>query len=137
MSAPMTRTKTLRAHVVSEREQPCPRVESEAAVRADKAARAPGAGDALLETEIGTIASDWKVAPLSAICEPPQYGFTASAEEQGNVRFLRITDITDFGVKWPTVPFCECPTELLNKYRLASGDIVFARIGATTGKSYP
>jgi type I restriction enzyme S subunit len=90
----------------------------------------------LLETDIGTIASDWKVAPLSAICEPPQYGFTAAAEEQGNVRFLRITDITDSGVKWPTVPFCECPTELLNKYLLASGDIVFARIGATTGKSY-
>jgi len=70
------------------------------------------------------------------VCEPPQYGFTASAEEQGNVRFLRITDITDSGVKWPTVPFCECPAELLNKYLLASGDIVFARIGATTGKSY-
>jgi len=91
---------------------------------------------ALLETEIGTIGPDWKVEPLARVCEPPQYGFTASAEEQGNVRFLRITDITDSGVKWPTVPFCECPAELLNKYLLASGDIVFARIGATTGKSY-
>ena len=91
---------------------------------------------ALIETEIGTIAPDWKVEPLAKVCEPPQYGFTASAEEQGNVRFLRITDITDSGVKWPTVPFCECPTELLNKYLLASGDIVFARIGATTGKSH-
>jgi type I restriction enzyme S subunit len=91
---------------------------------------------ALLETEIGTIGPDWKVEQLARVCEPPQYGFTASAEEQGNVRFLRITDITDSGVKWPTVPFCECPAELLNKYLLASGDIVFARIGATTGKSY-
>ena len=91
---------------------------------------------ALTETEIGTIAPDWKVAPLERVCEPPQYGFTASAEDRGNVRFLRITDITDSGVKWPTVPFCECPAELLNKYLLGSGDIVFARIGATTGKSY-
>jgi hypothetical protein len=33
-------------------------------------------------------------------------------------------------------PFCKCPPELLQKYRLACGDIVFARIGATTGKSY-
>jgi type I restriction enzyme S subunit len=90
----------------------------------------------LVETEIGTIASDWKVAPLEAICEPPQYGYTASAEETGNVHFLRITDITDSGVNWPSVPFCDCPTELLGKYRLACGDIVFARIGATTGKSY-
>ena len=91
---------------------------------------------ALTETEIGTIAPDWKVAPLERVCEPPQYGFTASAEDSGNVRFLRITDITDSGVKWPTVPFCDCPAELLNKYLLGSGDIVFARIGATTGKSY-
>jgi type I restriction enzyme S subunit len=90
----------------------------------------------LTETEIGTIAPDWKVEPLERVCEPPQYGYTASAEDKGNVRFLRITDITESGVEWPTVPFCECPAELLNKYRLASGDIVFARIGATTGKSY-
>lgn len=90
----------------------------------------------LLETEIGTIASDWNVLPLEEICEPPQYGFTASAEEQGNAQLLRITDIADSGVKWSTVPFCACPPELLNRYRLATGDIVFARIGATTGKSY-
>ena len=90
----------------------------------------------LLDTEIGTIGPDWKVEPLERVCELPQYGFTASAEDKGNVRLLRITDITDSGVKWPSVPFCECPTNLLNKYLLASGDIVFARIGATTGKSY-
>jgi type I restriction enzyme S subunit len=92
--------------------------------------------NALVKTEIGTIASGWKVAPLEVVCEPPQYGYTASAEEEGNVRLLRITDITDSGVTWPTVPFCECPPELLDKYRLMSDDIVFARIGATTGKSY-
>ena len=84
-----------------------------------------------IPTEIGTIAADWRIAPLDAVCEPPQYGFTASAEAKGNVRFLRITDITDSGVKWPTVPFCECPEKEFGKYRLAPGDIVFARIGAT------
>jgi type I restriction enzyme, S subunit len=90
----------------------------------------------LVGTEIGTIAPEWRIAPLSEVCEPPQYGYTASAEEKGNVRFLRITDIRNSGVEWLNVPFCHCPTELLEKYRLASGDIVFARIGATTGKSY-
>lgn len=90
----------------------------------------------LVETEIGTIASSWAIASLETVCEPPQYGYTASAEEQGNARFLRITDITESGVQWSTVPFCACPPELLDKYRLATGDIVFARIGATTGKSY-
>jgi type I restriction enzyme S subunit len=82
---------------------------------------------ALKETEIGTVAHDWKVESLGIVCEPPQYGFTASAEDKGSVRFLRITDITDSGVKWSTVPFCDCPAELLGKYQLASGDIVFAR----------
>jgi type I restriction enzyme S subunit len=90
----------------------------------------------LADTEIGTIAKSWRVAELSEVCEPPQYGYTASAEAKGNARFLRITDITESGVKWPTVPFCECPEELMKRYLLKSGDIVFARIGATTGKSY-
>jgi len=63
----------------------------------------------LVESEIGAIAADWKVVPLEVVCEPPQYGFTASAAENGNVRFLRITDITDSGVSWSKVPFCDCP----------------------------
>lgn len=90
----------------------------------------------IVETEIGTIGSNWNVVPLEEVCEPPQYGYTASAGEQGNARLLRITDIEESGVNWSTVPFCACPPELLDKYRLATGDIVFARIGATTGKSY-
>jgi hypothetical protein len=90
----------------------------------------------LIETDIGTIAPGWKVESLSTVCEPPQYGYTASAEAKGNTRLLRITDITESGVKWDSVPFCECPEEYLEKYQLRSGDIVFARIGATTGKSY-
>jgi type I restriction enzyme, S subunit len=50
-------------------------------------------------------------------------------------RFLRITDIQDDDeVDWNTVPWCEAPTASGNE--LAVGDIVFARTGATTGKSY-
>jgi type I restriction enzyme S subunit len=37
-------------------------------------------------------------------------------------------------VDWETVPFCQCDEPA--KYHLADGDIVFARTGATTGKSY-
>ena len=86
--------------------------------------------------QVDTTAIRWRKETLERVCEPPQYGYTASSSESGNVRFLRITDITDSGVTWLTVPFCKCPPELLEKYRLMSGDIVFARIGATTGKSY-
>jgi type I restriction enzyme S subunit len=34
------------------------------------------------------------------------------------------------------VPYCECSDEEVGKYLLESGDIVFARTGATTGKSF-
>jgi hypothetical protein len=44
----------------------------------------------LIETEIGTIAPDWKVEPLEKVCEPPQYGYTASAEEKGSARFSQL-----------------------------------------------
>ncbi len=65
------------------------------------------------------------------------YGYTekASYEEIGP-KFLRITDIQDDGVNWNTVPYCKISDSELEKYELQTGDIVFARTGATTGKSY-
>ena len=88
-----------------------------------------------VETEIGPIAAEWELSDLTKIAAPPQYGLTATSSSSGNVQFLRITDIDDWKVDWRDVPFCDCPEEDVAKYRLRSGDIVFARIGATTGKS--
>ena len=90
----------------------------------------------LYETDIGTIAPDWQIVPLKDVAEKPQYGLTAKAAKSGDTRFLRITDITDKGVNWASVPFCAAPKRKIDACRLKSGDIVFARIGATTGKSY-
>lgn len=90
----------------------------------------------LVETDIGTIAPDWKVVPLKNVAKKPQYGLTTKAAKAGDTQFLRITDITDQGVNWATVPFCSAPKKKIDTCRLKSGDIVFARIGATTGKSY-
>ena len=65
------------------------------------------------------------------------YGYTESASsEKIGPRFLRITDIQDNCVDWETVPYCRIEKADLPKYKLADGDIVFARTGATTGKSY-
>lgn len=86
------------------------------------------------ETELGLIPFDWEQSILSEYAEKPQYGFTDSSSNSGNAKFLRITDITDNGVNWNEVPYCNCPN--IDKYKLVNGDIVFARIGATTGKSY-
>jgi len=37
-----------------------------------------------------------------------QYGFTASAQTQGNSQLLRITDIHNGQVDWSSVPYCNC-----------------------------
>jgi type I restriction enzyme S subunit len=52
------------------------------------------------------------------------------------VRIRAITDIQDGRVNWETVPYCSCSDENRGTYDLQPGDIVFARTGATTGKSY-
>jgi len=77
----------------------------------------------------------WHTKKVRQICENPQYGYTESASaEPVGPRFLRITDIQNGSVNWNLVPYCQC--DALEKYRLKSGDILFARTGATTGKSY-
>ena len=65
------------------------------------------------------------------------YGYTESASaEKVGPHFLRITDIQDNRVDWASVPYCPIDKTDYPKYKLVDGDIVFARTGATTGKSY-
>jgi len=65
------------------------------------------------------------------------YGYTESASvENVGPKFLRITDIQKNRVDWQSVPYCPIAPDDYSKYKLADGDIVFARTGATTGKSY-
>lgn len=79
---------------------------------------------------------DWEIKTLGEVSKI-NYGYTekASFDEVGP-KFLRITDIQENGVDWDTVPYCKCSDKDLPKYKLEKGDIVFARTGATTGKSY-
>ena len=78
----------------------------------------------------------WEIKTLGEVSKI-NYGYTekASFDEVGP-KFLRITDIQENGVDWDTVPYCKCSDKDLPKYKLEKGDIVFARTGATTGKSY-
>jgi type I restriction enzyme S subunit len=65
------------------------------------------------------------------------YGYTAKASfTEDGPKFLRITDIQDGGVDWTTLPTCTITEVDLKHHQLMDGDIVFARTGATTGKSY-
>ena len=52
-------------------------------------------------------------------------------------KFLRITDIdlTGSKIKWADVPYCKISDKDYLKYKLIDEDILFTRIGATTGKT--
>ncbi|HDU3657800.1 TPA: restriction endonuclease subunit S, partial [Klebsiella quasipneumoniae subsp. similipneumoniae] len=79
----------------------------------------------------------WPIVKLVQICSRIDYGLTASAIVTNyGPRFLRITDIQDNTVDWSSVPSCQCSLKELEDNRLENGDIVFARTGATTGKSF-
>lgn len=73
---------------------------------------------------------------LGEICECPMYGANVAARE-GNplsdYRYIRVTDIDDDGnlkEDWKTAEIIE------EKYILKEGDILFARSGATAGKTF-
>jgi len=92
---------------------------------------------ALQDTPIGPLPAHWRLIKLGEVAEKPQYGYTSSAiPEPVGPKFLRITDIRNDRVHWASVPYCVIEDDLLHKYRLRRGDILFARIGATTGKTY-
>lgn len=79
----------------------------------------------------------WAETTIGEISQNINYGFTAKATQiDKGVKYLRITDIQDNKVDWKTVPFCEIGEKDSLKYLLEKGDIVFARTGATTGKSF-
>lgn len=79
----------------------------------------------------------WVTGPLSDYIERPEYGYTDSATtEKVGPRFLRITDIQDGHVDWDSVPYCACDADVIKDKRLNAGDLVVARIGATTGKTF-
>ena len=79
----------------------------------------------------------WGEAKLGEIVADITYGFTASSTSLAvGPKMLRITDIQDEKVNWDTVPFCKISDEEKQKFLLKSGDLVFARTGATVGKSF-
>nr|WP_287411904.1 restriction endonuclease subunit S [Pseudodesulfovibrio sp.] len=77
----------------------------------------------------------WIKASLDELSKSVSYGFTAKTKDgNSGAKYLRITDIQNGVVDWGQVPYCDCGD--IDKYRLAIGDIVVARTGATTGKNF-
>jgi type I restriction enzyme S subunit len=79
----------------------------------------------------------WEWTRLSSITRRIHYGYTASAKsELKDVRLLRITDIQNNFVDWPSVPGCEIAKDDVAQYQLERSDILVARTGGTVGKTY-
>ena len=78
----------------------------------------------------------WCWVRVSDISSAIIYGVSESAKSEGKYKLLRITDIQNNKVNWNTVPLTDYPEEKAASYTLRTGDILFARTGATVGKSY-
>lgn len=78
----------------------------------------------------------WVWTEIAEIASSINYGVSESAKTSGKYRLLRITDIQDGKVSWESVPFTDYPEEKAKSFELSDGDILFARTGATVGKSY-
>jgi len=77
----------------------------------------------------------WVISTIDNIStDKLSYGSGASAiEYDGQTRYVRITDINDLGDLNEDI---KSPSEIDEKYLLREGDILFARSGATVGKTY-
>lgn len=64
-----------------------------------------------------------------------QYGYTAEETSlvEGDVKYLRITDIVPYFVNKEQVPFCKIDDNKKKKYLITENDLLIARTGATTG----
>ena len=78
----------------------------------------------------------WSVRPLQELRKSIEYGLSKSSTRTPAAGHGRITDIQDGEVNWDSVPYCECSEQEAASAKLQEGDILFARTGATTGKSY-
>ncbi|CAM3601945.1 hypothetical protein SB6411_04261 [Klebsiella spallanzanii] len=79
----------------------------------------------------------WKQVSLGEVCADAAYGMNSAATAfDGSNKYIRITDIDDESREFSPSPLTSPSGTLDNKYLLRDGDIVFARTGASVGKSY-
>ena len=81
--------------------------------------------------------SGWKKCRLVDIAEGFEYGMnSASKNFDGKNKYIRITDINDESHKFENKDIVSPCGKIEEKYKVKEGDILFARTGASTGKSY-
>lgn len=99
----------------------------------------PKAGQTVPEIRVDGFEGVWEKVKLKDVTESIEYGLNASAKEfDGENKYIRITDIDDVSRKFkedsltsPDTNVSEC-----DNYLLCEKDILFARTGASVGKTY-
>lgn len=85
----------------------------------------------------GSDFSGWEEKTLGELCVPLTYGMNAAATKfDGENRYIRITDIDDETHALLPNDIVSPSGELDDKYLVKKGDILLARTGASTGKSF-
>ena len=86
---------------------------------------------------LGTVPACWDVVRLGEVCQRPEYGANTPAVpfDPALPRYVRITDITDDG-HLRTAGARSAEPSATRGYKLDPGDLLFARSGATVGKTY-
>jgi len=90
------------------------------------------------KTEIGETPVEWEVRRFGDLCNgQPEYGANVSSidKDKSLPRYIRITDITEDG-KLLEATWQSIKREFAQPYILEEGDFLFARSGATVGKTY-
>ena len=81
----------------------------------------------------------WEQRKLYEMCGTFEYGLNAAAKEfDGKNKYIRITDIDDASREFlfSDLSSPDICLDGMSKYLLSRGDIVFARTGASVGKTY-
>ena len=81
----------------------------------------------------------WEQRKLGELSSSFEYGLNAAAKEyDGENKYIRITDINDESREFKQEDITSPDTDLSSaeNYKLSEGDILFARTGASVGKSY-
>ena len=80
---------------------------------------------------------EWEEVTLGNCSESIDYGMNASATKfDGENKYIRITDIDESSSKYKSEFPVSPAKDLIDKFLVKENDILFARTGASTGKSY-
>ena len=99
----------------------------------------PQNGEKIPKIRFNGFMEEWEQRKLGDLASSFEYGLNAAAKEyDGENKYIRITDIEDESREFNQTNVTSPDIDLENaeSYKLAKGDILFARTGASVGKSY-